>query len=440
MTARVLIVDDHLPNVRLLEAKLTAEYFDVVTANDGPSALTQVERHSPDIILLDVMMPGMDGYEVCKRLKDDPKSMHIPVVMVTALRDAPDRVHGLEVGADDFLTKPVNDTALLARVRSLIRLKLMMDEWRQREQTSGELGVFNDHATMATENTLNARILVVEDRDIEADKIRETLAQDRHHLDCLSSDAEANERALRNDYDLIIISLALRGQDPLRLCSQLRSAEQTRQVPILLVGDEQGMSRVAKGLDLGANDYLLRPMDRNELLARTRTQIRRRRYQDRLRANYQNSLAMALTDSLTGLYNRRYLVAHAARLVERTRAAAKPLAVLLIDIDHFKQVNDNHGHAVGDEVLRQVAARMNRSIRTVDMLARFGGEEFVVLMPNTRVDLARMVAGRLHETIANTPFETGVGSLSITISIGVTEAMGFEETVDSLLKRADDAL
>ncbi len=440
MTARVLIVDDHLPNVRLLEAKLTGEYFDVVTANNGPSALKQVERHSPDIVLLDVMMPGMDGYEVCKRLKEDRKSMHIPVVMVTALKDAPDRVRGLEVGADDFLTKPVNDTALLARVRSLIRLKLMMDEWRQREQTSGELGVFNDDATMAAENTSNASVLVVEERDIEANKIRETLAEDRHRLDCLSSVAEASERALQNDYDLIVISLGLRDRDPLRLVSHLRSTDQTRQVPILLVGAEEDMTRVAKGLDLGANDYLLRPMDRNELLARTRTQIRRRRYQERLRANYQNSLAMALTDSLTGLYNRRYLVAHAARLVERTRAAAKPLAVLLIDIDHFKSVNDNHGHAVGDEVLRQVAERMSVSIRNVDLLARFGGEEFVVLMPDTRIDLAQRVARRLHESIANTPFETSAGRLRVTISLGVTEAMGSEETVDSLLKRADDAL
>ncbi len=440
MTARVLVVDDHLPNVKLLEAKLTSEYFDVITADDGPSALSQVEKHLPDIVLLDVMMPGMDGYEVCRRLKGDRKTMHIPVVMVTALSDIADRVRGLEAGADDFLTKPVNDVALFARVRSLVRLKLMMDEWRQREQTTGELCVFDDPATIAAESTLNASILVVEDREIESRKIRETLAADQHSLDCLGSVTEAYDRATWNDYDPIVISLRLRDQDPLRLCSQLRSDEHTRQVPILLVSDEDDVARVAKGLDLGANDYLVRPMDRNELLARTRTQIRRRRYQDRLRANYQNSLAMALTDSLTGLYNRRYLVAHAASLVERTRAAAKPLAVLLVDVDLFKSVNDTHGHAVGDEVLCQVAERMSLSIRTVDMLARFGGEEFVVLMPDTPIHLGEIVAERLRKSVADSPFETAVGPLTVSVSVGMAEATGSAETVDSLLKRADDAL
>jgi two-component system cell cycle response regulator len=317
MTARVLVVDDLAPNVKLLEAKLTGEYFDVVTANDGPSALEQVERMTPDIVVLDVMMPGMDGYEVCRRLKADPKTMHIPVVMVTALNDAADRVRGLEAGADDFLTKPVNDIALFARVRSLVRLKLMMDEWRQREQTSGDLGVLSDKSTIGSESTLGAKVLVVEDRALEATKIRDVLAQDEHWVERSGSAKAAYECATQNDYDLVVISLHLSDGDPLRLCSLLRSSEQTRQVPILLISEEDEVQRLAKGLDLGANDYLVRPVDRNELLARTRTQIRRRRYQDRLRTNYQHSLAMAITDSLTGLYNRRYLMAHAAKLMDR---------------------------------------------------------------------------------------------------------------------------
>src|SRR6202045_3673798 len=143
MTARVLVVDDVPANAKLLEARLTAEYFDVVTVTSGAEALAMCERAQCDIVLLDVMMPEMDGFEVGRPLKAGPKTHHIPVVMVTALDQPSDRVRGLEAGADDFLTKPVSDIALVARVRSLTRLKLVTDELRMRALTSKEIGIEN---------------------------------------------------------------------------------------------------------------------------------------------------------------------------------------------------------------------------------------------------------------------------------------------------------
>src|ERR1700748_625927 len=163
MTARVLVVDDILSNVKLLEAKLTAEYFEVVTAFNGLEALQRVEEYEPDIILLDVMMPGMDGFEVARRIKSNPKTEHVPVVMVTALDQPSDRVAGLDAGADDFLTKPVDDSALFARVRSLVRLKMMTDELRMRESTGQGMGLI-DPAETLLENNLAGRILIIEDR------------------------------------------------------------------------------------------------------------------------------------------------------------------------------------------------------------------------------------------------------------------------------------
>src|SRR5579872_1032024 len=141
MTARILVVDDIEANVRLLEAKLTAEYYDVITASDGPTALEMAASEHPDIVLLDVMMPGMDGFEVCRRLKEDPITRHIPVVLVTALDGRADRIAGLEAGADEFLTKPIDDVVLFARVRSLTRLKLVIDELREREASGRRMGV-----------------------------------------------------------------------------------------------------------------------------------------------------------------------------------------------------------------------------------------------------------------------------------------------------------
>ncbi|NBC31331.1 MAG: PleD family two-component system response regulator [Alphaproteobacteria bacterium] len=442
MSARVLVVDDVLPNVKLLEAKLSREYFDVLTASNGPEALEKADAEAPDIVLLDVMMPGMDGFEVCNKLKANPRTRHIPVVMVTALSDVSDRVRGLEAGADDFLTKPVNDVALFARVRSLVRLKMMMDEWRLRETTSGELGVLSSDASEREQSGDAAKVLVVEDNPLDLDKIAQTLTDTGDSVASTETCKQGLDLALGEDFELVVVSLTLLEEDGLRLCSQLRSHDRTRQTPIVLLADDGDIPRVAKGLELGANDYLVKPIDRNELLARVRTQIRRKRYQDRLRSNYEESLSMALTDSLTGLFNRRYLSVHLQRVIGRVAETRKAVSAIMFDIDYFKRVNDTHGHAVGDEVLREVASRVSRNLRNFDMVARYGGEEFVVIMPDAPLESAGLVAERLRQRIETEPFRvsTPAGQLEITISLGVASTEDSGEPPDSLIRRADEAL
>jgi two-component system cell cycle response regulator len=230
--------------------------------------------------------------------------------------------------------------------------------------------------------------------------------------------------------------------DALRVVSQLRANEVSRLVPILLIADPDELPRLAKGLDLGATDYLVRPLDRNELIARARTQVRRKRLQDRLQENYQKSLALALTDSLTGLYNRRYLSAHLEGLLARVAEGAKGPSLLIFDIDWFKRVNDNHGHAAGDAVLKEVTNRISRNVRGFDLVARYGGEEFVVVLPETPLQIATVVAERLRATIGEKPIEVGdpAVALPVTISIGVAVTRDVDETPDSLLQRADEAL
>lgn len=443
MPARVLVVDDLAPNVKLLSAKLQAEYFDVVTASSGPEALQRVAESQPDLILLDVMMPGMDGFEVCRRLKSDPITTHIPIVMITALSDSENRVRGLEAGADDFLTKPVNDIALFARARSLIRLKLTSDQWRLRERTSHKFAMIDDERPIMAEPADKARILLVEDGRAVVDRILSTLSLDQDEVAVAANGSDALTGVDdQPGYDLIMISLLLTAEDGLRLCSQLRSRESTRQIPILLLADEQEMPRVAKGLELGANDYILRPIDRNELLARVRSQIRQKRYQDRLVANYTASLSMALTDVLTGLFNRRYVMSHLDRLVARSGEQKKQFALLMLDIDHFKRINDTYGHAAGDLVLKEFAQRITRHLRSFDLAARIGGEEFVVVLPDVDLAAATAVASRLCGIIADEPMAIGLGGqkVDVTVSIGVTIGGECDEPVDALLKRADEAL
>lgn len=441
MTARVLVVDDILSNVKLLEAKLTSEYFEVVSAFSGMEALGKIEGCDPDIVLLDVMMPGMDGFEVCRRIKANPKTAHIPVVMVTALDQPSDRVAGLDAGADDFLTKPVDDAALFARVRSLVRLKMMTDELRMRESTGQGMGLI-DPATTFAEQMAAGRILLIEDRADSAAWFANALRRDN---DVASVDTfeEALVRVRGGDFDLIIVSLGMRGFDGLRLCSQLRSLPEGRHVPILVVVSDGDKRKLHQALEMGVNDYLTRPVDTNELVARVRTQLRKKRYADRLRHNVQLSLEMAITDQLTGLHNRRYMSRHLDNLITQAQRTQKPIAFLIMDIDFFKSVNDTYGHDIGDEVLQEFARRISANVRGCDLACRYGGEEFVVVMPETDVPFAYSVAERLRISVEQTPvaISRAPGKLSITVSIGIAGADGSStDSADALLHRADQAL
>ncbi len=439
MSARILVVDDQPLNVKLLEAKLTAEYYDVVTAADGLEALEKTRVVQPDIILLDVMMPGMDGYEVCSLLKDDPMLSHIPVVMVTALDATADRIRGLEAGADDFLAKPINDVALFARVRSLLRTKLALDELRLRDNVSLQLGA-SDTSDGGEDSEAVGRILVVENEPFDRKMIECILAKD-NQITSVESSEEALA-AISEPFDLIIVSVDLGEDDGLRVCSQLRSRDETRHVSLLMLIEESDDEHLTKGLDLGVNDYLYKPIDKNELIARARNQIRHHSYQERLRGTYQRSVSMAITDSLTGLYNRRYLDSHLATLLERSKTDGRPLAAAVIDIDFFKAVNDTHGHAAGDQVLREIAERLVNSVRASDLTARLGGEEFVLVMSDTDMDTARTITARLCRSIKTAPFAASVvdGGVTVTVSIGVAVVNQCDQSPEDLIKRADEAL
>jgi len=360
--------------------------------------------------------------------------------MVTALDQPSDRVRGLEAGADDFLTKPVSDIALLARVRSLVRLKMAADELRMRALTSREIGINDPEMAALAETGRGGRVLLVDDRAASYERIAGILTAE-HTVDVEPNPQEALFHAAEAGYDGLIVSLGLKDYDGLRLCSQVRSLDRTRGVPILMIAEAEDSARLLRGLEIGVNDYLVRPIDKNELLARVRTQIRRRRYTARLRDNVQQSMEMAITDSLTGLYNRRYMESHRSSLLEQAVSRKKPLTVLVLDIDYFKAINDTHGHDAGDEVLREFSFRIKKSIRGIDLACRYGGEEFVVVMPETDLTVATMVAERLRRRIATEPFpiQDGARSTEVTISIGIS-ALGKDETAANILKRADAAL
>ena len=440
MTGRVLVVDDILANVKLLEARLSAEYFDVLTAHSGEAALELLRTERVDVVLLDVMMPAMDGFEVCRRIKSSARTMHLPVVMVTALDQTADKVQGLEAGADDFLAKPVDDIALITRVKNLVRLKTLNDEMMLRMATGAQIGIMPAGAPAWPKMEGRGSILVVEDQECVANRMRSVLGK-IHEVD-VETDLHAALLQLGNKpCDLLIVSLNLAEADGLRLCSQVRFLERARHLPIIVVVQPGDEGRLLRALDMGVNDYLTRPVDRNELLARVRTQIKRKRHSDYLRDRLEESVELALTDALTGLHNRRYMDTHLKALTEQARSSGRPLSVLFADVDNFKAINDTYGHDAGDSVLRELAARFRRNTRNIDLACRVGGEEFVIVMPDTGLERACQVGERLRSCIAAEPFQAnGDTQLEVTASVGIATLDGPHDSAEGLLKRADQAL
>ena len=432
MTARVLVVDDIAANLRLLEAKLVNEYYEVTVAPSGEEALALMREWVPDVVLLDVMMPGLDGYEVCRRIKAQPMTAHIPVVMVTALTEQAERVRGLEAGADDFLSKQVDDATLFARLRALMRVKQVMDAWRLRAETARDLGFEPEPSPSAS--VAGARVLVVDADRAEASELAAVLRLDELDVQTFNDTLSAWDALRQGDHDAVLLSLSLDGTDALRLASRLRADAKTRDLPLILVGESAQKNLVLRGFELGANDHVLRPVDPNELRARMRNQIRQKRYQERLRSELDRSLEMAVTDPLTGLRNRRYVRRHLEGMLRQGGAA-----LLMMDVDRFKAINDTHGHGAGDIVLREVAERVRAHLRASDVVARYGGEEFLVVMAGTGEDEARVAAERLRMAIDSTPITADGQSLWVTASIGVA-ASEVSGEADALLSAADAAL
>ncbi len=442
MSARILVVDDIPSNVKLLEARLMAEYFHVLTANNGNSALSICQDGLCDLVLLDVMMPEMDGFEVCRRLKENPDTMHIPVIMVTSLDSTRDRVRGLQVGADDFLTKPVNDLALVTRVKSLVRLKMITDDLRVRAASGDKLAMGNlAPEGVFTRDSVGGNIAVVDDRANSAQKIVHVL-KDNNSIEIIADANEALIRIAEGNFDLAAVSLSMKNSDGLRLCSHLRSLERTRNLPLLVMAEAGQDDLVSRALELGVNDYIHLPVDAHELQARINTQMRRKRYNDCLRKSVQQTIEMAVRDQLTGLYNRHYFDRQMPTLFNQSIASGKPVSAVMIDIDHFKSVNDNYGHDVGDLVIQECAKRIADAVRGRDMTCRFGGEEFVVILPDTGIETAQMIAERIRGDINQLPVDTGEGGQQVhmTVSVGVSCINNDGDTPNKLLKRADVAL
>lgn len=436
MSGRVLVVDDLAVNRRLMDAMLQRDYYDVSFAESGEMAMEMALRDVPELVLLDVQMPRMNGFEVCRELKANASTCHVPIILVTAHGDRQARLDGLQAGADDFLTRPVDSLQLSARARSLIRLKRSADELRRRVADGQRLGLATDSQKMIYGQP---SVAVLNDPPESARVLGRSLEAGYRVSYVDMGELAAGGADL---VDLMLVPLAAAQCDPLAAVAKMQARDASRDVQILCVGGASEAHLASRALDLGAHDILSLPMDREELLARTSTLLRRKRQVESLRMQVEESFEQAVTDPLTGLYNRRYLMSQLQPLLKRAELGGPALAVLVFDLDHFKRVNDRFGHDVGDDVLREFAARIASNVRPTDFVCRLGGEEFVVVMPATTADYAVLAAERLRMVISGEDFGVRRGGiwLRVTVSVGLACSENAAFAPDQLLKHADQAL
>lgn len=440
MAGRILVVDDIATNRMVMAAQLRARFFDVLVAENGTEALDIAQREDPDIVLLDCVMPGLDGFEVCKRLKSDPGTRDIPVVMVTALETPNSRLMALGAGADDFLPRPITDTTLFARIRQLLREKRATAKARAQEASIDALGIDVSGQTATKAAPRRIAILGTHPRIGRlARRLRNDGGFDTRTFDPATV---LNADAMPDGADAIVLDIEGETDDEtaLELLAALRRRFADQDPAILLAAGRERVGLAARALDYGAQDHVLRPFDPAELILRLGTQLDRRALRRRVSDSVDKGLELAVRDPLTGLCNRRYAESGLARLAGEAGAGDLALTILLLDIDRFKQINDTYGHASGDTVLRDFASLLQRNLRAQDLLARIGGEEFMIAMPRTPMARARTVAERLRRHIAQHRVMLEDGrQVGVTASIGLAEGTGSQPARD-LLDNADRAM
>jgi len=436
--SKILIVDDEPLNVKLLAAMIPSDQYDTVLAYSGEEALKIVTDVPPDLILLDIMMPGLTGYEITRILKSDPESQDIPIVLVTAFGGTDFEIKGLEAGADEFLNKPVNKTELLARVKSLLRLRRYKQQIKARTCSIDSI-VHQNKDKNCLENEINLpSILIVEDNKIDEKLIQRYLQGEPYQIKFAKDGEEAVSRAQQERIDVILLDLILPRKNGFEVCSILKEMNPTRNIQIVAITGLSDLESKLKGIELGFDDYLIKPVNMHILRTRVKALVKKKALLDKLCDRYEMAVHSAITDKLTGLYNRRYFDYFLDLEIKRSLRQQASLALLMIDVDDFKQINDTLGHLSGDTILNKLGELLKTQIRDTDMAARYGGEEFAVVMSNTGLAEAVQIAERIRQTIESYSF--GNKKFLMTASIGIALYPSDADSSIKLIEKSDSSL
>ena len=439
---RILIVDDEPLNVKLLKSMLVKDEYEVISAYNGEGALKRTSEECPDLILLDIMMPDLDGYEVTRRLKSDVQTKDIPIMLITALNGRDDKIKGLQVGADEFLNKPVNASELRTRVQSLLRLKEYQEQLKARTQSEKFILEPASKEKPQDADISFPLILLVEDDPKDAKIILEYLGQEPYRIEHIKEGEQAVSFAKKEPIDLMLLDILLPGMNGFEVCQNLKEMDNQRNIQVVVITCLDDLENKLRGINLGVDDYIVKPIISEELRARINALLKKKAYMDRLSDQFENAMEAAISDKLTGIYNHAYLKHFLDLEIRRSRRQKHPLALIMLDIDDFKKYNDTQGHLVGDELLKWLGMVIKKNIRDVDLPARYGGEEFGIVLPYAGREGAEIVAKRIEEAIKEqshlpkAPNDLG----RISVSMGIAFYPSDAASVDELIHLADMAL
>jgi two-component system cell cycle response regulator len=440
---KVLIADDSQVSLASLEKVLAAGLFQTIRAANGKEAFDKAICELPDLILLDVMMPEMNGFEVARILKEDSRTRSIPIMMVTALDDPENEHAGRQAGAEEYLAKPVRPKELIARANSLIALRQYRDQLiiRNHSQWSLIVDKHSDDAGPEPQKQLPL-VLLVEDNESDAELVRHLLKDLPLRIERLANGADAVELCQTGRVDLMLLDLLLPGLNGFEVCRQVKGSEKGKDLPIVVITCLEDMDSRLKCIELQTDDFLVKPIVGRELQARVKILLEKKKQLDRLRSHYEEALNSAVVDWLTGLYNHGYFKKFLDLEIKKSLRQRYPVTLIMIDIDNFKAVNDAYGHPTGDVILQELAQVVRKAVREVDLVARYGGDEFAVVLPYSDGHGALRVAHRIDEAIKTHAFspKASTPKTRLTVSMGVA---GYPEDavhVDELIHSADQKL
>ena len=449
MQGTILILDGVATNRIMLKVQLSSAYYRVVQSEGLDGLLSLIRRSQPDLIVTAMTLPDGDATAIREILAADVTLRAIPIIAVTRQNDRASRLRALSNGVDDVLSHPLGDRILQARIRSLISMRNSADDLSLRDSTSRALGFAEPVAGFIAP----AQIALVT-REAKTGTLWRTKLKGyvSHHLRPYRLNELGGLVSQSRPADVIVIEVSQDPDDPgLRLLADLRSRYNTRYAAIIAVPNLANYHLAADALDRGAHDAMPLGFCAQELALRLTSQLQRKAQSDKLRKTVRDGLRDAVVDPMTGLYNRRYAMPHLAKIARVSEETDNNFAVMLVDLDHFKQINDRFGHPAGDTVLMETAARLQALMRPGDLVARVGGEEFMIVMQKTDANAATAAAERLCCAINSRPFYLSGHRepISVTTSIGVVVGPALhtnprycetDKNAQALIGQADRAL